>query len=57
MSDLSNGVTAKRFVGQRWNPTSPWQEAVAAASAGAAWPQLASEAAGAGQPSPKGGWK
>ncbi len=57
MSDLSNGVTGKRFVGRRWDPKAPWQEAVEAAVAGAAWPELAAEAAKDGQPTPKGGWK
>lgn len=57
MSDLSNGVTGKRFVGRKWDPKAPWQDAMKAAGAGAAWPELAAEAAKDGQPKPKGGWK
>ena len=57
MSDLSDGVTGMRFIGQRWDPAAPWQEAMKAAGSGAAWPELAAEAAKAGQPVPKGGFK
>jgi NAD(P)-dependent dehydrogenase (short-subunit alcohol dehydrogenase family) len=57
MSDLSDGVTGKRFLGQKWDPQAPWQEALKAAGSGAAWPELAAEAAKAGQPVPKGGFK
>ena len=57
MSDLSDGVTGMRLLGQSWNPKAPWQEAMKAAGSKAAWPELAAEAAKAGQPIPKGGFK
>ena len=53
MSEESNGVTGRRFVGKLWDPAKPWQDAVKAAGAPIAWPELAREAA-AGQPVPKG---
>lgn len=57
MSGLSDGVTAKRFIGQKWDPAAPWEDAVAASGSGAAWPELAAAAATRGQPVPKGGFK
>jgi len=57
MSDLSNGVTGMRFIGQRWDPSAPWQEAMKSAGAKAAWPELAADAAKRGQPVPQGGFR
>lgn len=57
MSNESNGVTGKRFIGQKWNPETTWQNAMQSAGSGIAWPELAAEAAAAGQPIPKGGFK
>ena len=57
MSNESDGVTGKRFIGQKWDPGAAWQDAAKVSSAGIAWPELAAEAAAAGQPVPKGGFK
>lgn len=57
MSNLSDGVTGKRFVGQKWSPDADWQDAVTASGSGAAWPELAAAAATRGQPVPQGGFK
>lgn len=57
LSDLSNGVTGKRFIAQKWKATLNWEEALRDAGSGAAWPELAAEAAAAGQPIPAGGFK
>ena len=45
MSENSDGVTGMRFVGNRWDPSKPWTEAMKAAGARVAWPDLADEAA------------
>jgi len=57
MSDLSNGVTGKRFIGQSWDSEASWQDALDRSGSGVAWPELAAAAAAAGQPVPKGGFK
>lgn len=53
MSDLSEGTSGLRFVGNRWDPAKPWQEAMRLAGAPIGWPDLAAAAA-AGQPRPAG---
>jgi 3-oxoacyl-[acyl-carrier protein] reductase len=57
MSDATDGITGKRFVAQRWDESRPGPENVQKAGAPIAWPDLAREAEGAGQPIPKGGFK
>lgn len=57
ISNLSDGVTGKRFIAQKWDARAPWQQAMQTAGSGAAWPDLAAEAAAAGQPVPVGGFK
>jgi 3-oxoacyl-[acyl-carrier protein] reductase len=57
MSDAADGITGRRFVAQRWDEARPWPENVQKAGAPIAWPDLAREAEGAGQPIPKGGFK
>ena len=57
MSGEADGITGMRFVAQRWDETIPGREAAKKAGAPAAWPALAEEAAGAGQPIPQGGFK
>jgi len=57
MSNESEGVTGKRFIGQKWNPEAGWQDAMQMAGSGIAWPELAAAAAAAGQPIPTGGFK
>lgn len=57
MSDHSEGITGKRFIGQKWDPAATWQEAVVTAGSGAAWPELAAAAATRGQPVPSGGFR
>lgn len=54
MSDASGGVTGRRFIGRKWNPAAPWQDAMKVAGAGAAWPALAAEGS-SGQPLPNSG--
>jgi 3-oxoacyl-[acyl-carrier protein] reductase len=57
MSDAADGITGKRFVAQRWDEARPGSENAQKAGAPIAWPDLAREAEGAGQPIPKGGFK
>lgn len=57
MSDLSDAVTGKRFIGQKWDPAAAWHDAMKASGSGAAWPELAAAAATRGQPVPEGGFK
>jgi 3-oxoacyl-[acyl-carrier protein] reductase len=57
MSDDADGVTGKRFVAQRWDETRSAADNVQKSGAPIAWPELAREAEGAGQPLPKGGFK
>ncbi|CAN0304500.1 unnamed protein product, partial [Phaeothamnion confervicola] len=57
MSDLSDGVTGKRFLGAKWDAGAPWQEAMATSGSGTAWPELAAAASSRGQPLPEGGLK
>lgn len=47
----SDGVTGKRFLGVRWDPSAPPEEAAEAASAPAAWSGLGQEARWPGQES------
>ncbi len=56
MSDQSNGVTGKRFIGQQWT-LRLLGRGDGSFRSGAAWPELAAAAAAAGQPVPKGGFK
>jgi NAD(P)-dependent dehydrogenase (short-subunit alcohol dehydrogenase family) len=53
MSKLSDGTNGMRFVGNRWDPARPWQEAMQMAGAPIGWPDLA-QAAAQGQPKPAG---
>ena len=48
MSNLSDGTTGMRFIGNKWDPEKPWQEAMQLSSAPIAWPDLAASA-GQGQ--------
>lgn len=57
MSDAADGITGRRFVAQRWDDARPAIENVEKAGAPIAWPDLARQAEGAGQPIPKGGFK
>ena len=56
MSDESDGVTGKRFLGQLWDPKASWRDAMEKAGSPTAWPGLAAQAA-VGQAKPKGGFK
>jgi NAD(P)-dependent dehydrogenase (short-subunit alcohol dehydrogenase family) len=49
MSDLSDGVTGKRFIGRDWDPAANWRDAMQAAGSPVAWPKLAGGAL-SGQP-------
>ncbi len=53
MSNLSDGTNGMRFVGNKWDPAKPWQEAMQVSSGPIAWPDLAAAAA-TGQPKPAG---
>jgi NAD(P)-dependent dehydrogenase (short-subunit alcohol dehydrogenase family) len=54
MSNESESVTGKRFIGQKWDPETTWQDAMQMAGSSIAWPELAAAAAAAGQPIPAG---
>ena len=54
LSNDSDGYTGMRFIGRLWNPKADWRDAAKEAGAPAAWPDLANEAAGRGQPKPQG---
>jgi NAD(P)-dependent dehydrogenase (short-subunit alcohol dehydrogenase family) len=56
MSNLSDEVTGRRFIGQFWDADADPAEAAQRAGAGIAWPELAAAAA-SGQPSPTGGFR
>lgn len=45
MSDKSDGTSGMRFIGKRWEPKRPWQEAMQMAGAPIGWPDLAAAAA------------
>lgn len=45
MSNVSDGTTAMRFVGKKWDPAKPWQEAMQISGSPVAWPDLAAAAA------------
>ncbi len=45
MSSVSDGTTGMRFVGKKWDPAKPWQEAMQLSSGPVAWPDLAAAAA------------
>ena len=44
MSNVSDGTTGMRFVGKKWDPAKPWQEAMQISGGPVAWPDLAAAA-------------
>ncbi len=54
MSNESDGVNGMRFIGNLWDPAADWKDAMKKAGARIAWPELAAQAAAAGQPVPVG---
>ena len=50
LSREADGITGRRFLGVRWDEEAPTAEAVAAASAPAAWSQLGAQSVWPGQP-------
>jgi len=50
-STASDGVNSRRFLGAKWDPDLPPEEAAEIAGAPAAWPQLGNQAMrGSGEP-------
>ncbi|MGE0627539.1 MAG: SDR family NAD(P)-dependent oxidoreductase [Hyphomicrobiaceae bacterium] len=50
MSNQSDGISGMRYIGRLWDPQADWRTAAEKAGGRVAWPQLAAQAAAAGQP-------